>query len=139
MKRAQEVGRNQLVFGISIPLPVLDTNRGNQIQALRLADQAEEKLQALRVQMQTDVFQAREQLETSRRLAQQLSTQVLPTAQTAYEAAVKGFSLGKFSYLDVLDAQRTWFDARSQYLSQLLSTHSAVADLERLLGSQADQ
>ncbi|MDP0989561.1 cobalt-zinc-cadmium resistance protein, partial [Klebsiella pneumoniae] len=82
MKRAQEVGRNQLVFGISIPLPVLDTNRGNQIQALRLADQAEEKLQALRVQMQTDVFQAREQLETSRRLAQQLSTQVLPTAQT---------------------------------------------------------
>lgn len=139
VKRAQEVGRNQLVFGISIPLPVLDTNRGNQIQALRLADQAEEKLQALRVQMQTDVFQAREQLETSRRLAQQLSTQVLPTAQTAYEAAVKGFSLGKFSYLDVLDAQRTWFDARSQYLSQLLSTHSAVADLERLLGSQADQ
>src|SRR5256885_8544569 len=53
VKRAQEVGRNQLVFGISIPLPVLDTNRGNQIQALRLADQAEEKLQALRVQMQT--------------------------------------------------------------------------------------
>ena len=52
---------------------------------------------------------------------------------------MKGFSLGKFSYLDVLDAQRTWFDARSQYLSQLLSTHSSVADLERLLGSQADQ
>ena len=139
VKRAQEVGRNQLVLGVSIPLPVLDTNRGNQIQALRLADQAEEKLQALRVQMQTNLFQAREQLETSRRLAQQLSTQVLPMAQTAYEAAVKGFSLGKFSYLDVLDAQRTWFDARSQYLSQLLSTHSAVADLERLLGTQADQ
>ena len=32
MKRAQEVGRNQLVVGISVPLPILDSNRGNQLQ-----------------------------------------------------------------------------------------------------------
>jgi cobalt-zinc-cadmium efflux system outer membrane protein len=46
VKRATEVGRNQLVVGVSVPLPVFDSNRGNQLQALRLADQAEEQLLA---------------------------------------------------------------------------------------------
>nr|WP_272875854.1 TolC family protein [Stutzerimonas stutzeri] len=39
---------------------------------------------------------------------------MLPSAQSAYEAASKGFELGKFTFLDVLDAQRTLFQARSQ-------------------------
>ncbi|KGG82335.1 transporter [Comamonas thiooxydans] len=134
MKRAQETG-NQLVVGVSIPLPVLDTNRGNQLQALRLADQAEERLLATRLELQSQLYAARETLEASRKQAIQLSERVLPTAQVAYEAASKGFALGKFGYLDVLDAQRSLFDVRSQYLDQLMATHRASADIERLLGT----
>lgn len=134
VKRAQETARNQIVFGVSIPLPLLDSNRGNQLKALRLADQAEDRLQATRLELQAQLYAAREALETSRQQASQLSTQVLPTAQAAYEAASKGFALGKFSYLDVLDAQRSWFDMRNQYLDQLLATHRAAADIDRLLG-----
>lgn len=135
VKRAQEVGRNQVVFGISVPLPVFDSNYGNQLQALRRADQAEEELLAVRTVLQAQLQEAREQLQTSRDQAEQLSRQVLPAAQSAYEVAAKGFALGKFSYLDVLDAQRTWSDARSQYLNQLLATHRAAASIARLLGS----
>lgn len=134
VRRATEVGRNQLVVGISVPLPVLDSNRGNQLQALRLADQAEDQLQATRIQLQTQLFEAREQLQTSSLQAGQLSGEVLPTARTAYELASRGFALGKFAYIDVLDAQRTWSEARVQYLDQLLATHRAAADIARLLG-----
>ena len=135
--RATEVGRNQLVVGVSVPLPVLDSNRGNQLQALRLADQAEEQLLATRVQLQAQLFEARELLQSSREQARQLAEEVLPTARTAYELASRGFALGKFAYLDVLDAQRTWSEARSQYLDQLLATHRAAADIDRLLGTEA--
>ncbi|MDR2327025.1 MAG: TolC family protein [Acidovorax sp.] len=135
VKRAQDTARNQLVFGVSIPLPLLDSNRGNQLQALRLADQAEEQLQATRLELQAQLYAARQALEASRQQAALLSTQVLPTAQAAYEAASKGFALGKFGYLDVLDAQRSWFDVRTQYLDQLLATHRAAADIDRLLGN----
>lgn len=138
MKRAQETG-NQIVFGVSIPLPLLDSNRGNQLQTLRLADQAEEKLFATRLELQSQLYAAREVLAASRKQATQLSEQVLPTAQVAYEAASKGFALGKFGYLDVLDAQRSWFELRSQYLDQLISTHRAAADIDRLLGLTAGQ
>lgn len=137
VKRATEVGRNQLVVGISVPLPVLDSNRGNQLQALRLADQAEDQLQATRIQLQTQLFEAREQLQTSSLQAGQLSGEVLPTARSAYELASRGFALGKFAYIDVLDAQRTWSEARVQYLDQLLATHRAAADIARLLGEES--
>lgn len=134
MKRAQEVGRNQLVVGISVPLPILDSNRGNQLQALRLADKAEDELLATRQQMYAQLQQQREQLQTSRAQAEQLAQQVLPAAQSAYEVAAKGFAMGKFSYLEVLDAQRTLAEARSLYLEQLVATHQAAADITRQLG-----
>ena len=134
MKRAQEVGRNQLVVGISVPLPILDSNRGNQLQALRLADKAEDELLATRQQLNAQLQQQLELLQTSRAQAQQLAQQVLPAAESAYEVAAKGFSLGKFSYLEVLDAQRTLADARSLYLEQLVATHQAAADITRRLG-----
>lgn len=136
VKRATEVGRNQLVVGVSVPLPVLDSNRGNQLQALRLADQAEDELQATRIRLQTQLFEAREQLQASSQQARLLAGEVLPTARTAYELAARGFALGKFAYLDVLDAQRTWAAARSQYLEQLLATQRAAADIDRLLGAE---
>ncbi|EFI60117.1 Heavy metal efflux outer membrane protein, CzcC [Comamonas thiooxydans] len=134
MKRAQEVGRNQLVVGISVPLPILDSNRGNQLQALRLADKAEDELLATRQQMYAQLQQQREQLQSSRAQAEQLAQQVLPAAESAYEVAAKGFALGKFSYLEVLDAQRTLAEARSLYLEQLVATHQAAADITRQLG-----
>ena len=134
IKRAEEAGRNQLLLGVSIPLPLLDSNRGNQLQALRLADKAEDELQAARQQAQSQLLQNYEHLQTSRAQTVQLQSKVLPGAQSAYEVAAKGFSLGKFSYLDVLDAQRTLAEASGLYLDQLVATHRAAADITRQLG-----
>lgn len=135
VKRAKEVGRNQIVFGVSIPLPLFDSNEGNQLQALRKVDQAEQHLQDVRLQIQTQVFAARQQLLSSNSQVQLLRSQVVPTAQSAYELAVRGFSLGKFSFLDALDAQRTLFDSQRQLLEQLSVSHKARAEIDRLLGS----
>uniref|UniRef100_UPI00145EE1EE TolC family protein n=1 Tax=Aromatoleum evansii TaxID=59406 RepID=UPI00145EE1EE len=64
-----------------------------------------------------------------------LAAQVLPGAQSAYEAAVKGFELGKFSFLEALDAQRTLLQARMQALRAIADAHRARAELDRILGS----
>ena len=134
VKRAQEVGRNQLLLGISVPLPLFDNNRGNQLQALRLADKAEDELMATRQRLQAQLLESHELLQTSRAQSQQLAEVVLPAAQSAFDVATKGFTLGKFNYLDVLDAQRTLAEARSLYLEQLVTTHRAAADITRELG-----
>jgi outer membrane protein TolC len=41
---------------------------------------------------------------------------------------------GEFSYLDVLDVQRSLFDAKDTYINSLVSYHMALTALERLLG-----
>ena len=137
VKRAREVGRNQVVLGVSIPLPLFDRNAGNQLQALRKVDQAEQKLQEQRLQLQAQVFSARQQWLSSHRQLGLLKNQIIPTAQSAYDVAVRGFTLGKFNFLDVLDAQRTLFESQRQLLDQLMASHKAHAEINRLLGTSA--
>lgn len=137
VKRAQEVGRNQVVLGASIPLPLFDRNAGNQLQALRKVDQAEKKLQEQRLLIQSQVFAARQKLLSSNQQVALLNSQVIPTAQSAYDVAVRGFTLGKFNFLEVLDAQRTLFDSQRQLLDQLMASHSARAEIDRALGTSA--
>ena len=64
-----------------------------------------------------------------------LQRDIMPGAQSAYDAATKGFELGKFSFLEVLDAQRTSFQAKSQYLRALAEAHRSAAEIERILGA----
>jgi cobalt-zinc-cadmium efflux system outer membrane protein len=69
---------------------------------------------------------AQEQIESMR-------NEILPAAQSAFNAAVTGFELGKFGFIDVLDAQRTLFQSRAQYLSALSARYRSLADLERFI------
>lgn len=136
-KRAQEIGRNQVVIGISVPLPIFDTNRGNITEALRRQDKAEDDARALELRLRADVGAARQRYLTATTEVSTLQKEILPGAQSAFDAATKGFELGKFSYLDALDAQRTLLQARSQYLRSLADAHRSVTDLDRLLGGPA--
>lgn len=133
-KRDAELGRTQAVIGFSVPLPVNDRNQGGLLEALRREDQAREALTSATLKLQVDVAQAAARLALARDQAQLLRDDALPTAQTAYEAALKGYELGKFAFLDVLDAQRTLFQLRRQLLQSGAEAHRAAADLDRLLG-----
>ncbi|WP_084651976.1 TolC family protein [Ottowia thiooxydans] len=134
LKRAQEVGRNQIVFGVSMPLPLFDTNAGNQLEALRKLDQAEQVMQDTLLQLRVQALSALQQQTSSYQQITQLRDQVIPTAQTAYDLASRGFTLGKFNFLDVLDTQRTLVETQRQLLDQLMASHRAQAEFERILG-----
>jgi cobalt-zinc-cadmium efflux system outer membrane protein len=49
-----------------------------------------------------------------------------------------GYTEGKFGFLDVIDAQRTLFDARSLLLDSAAEYALAKVDLERLIGLELD-
>lgn len=135
MQRSNETQRNVLLFGVSVPLPVFDRNQGNLLEALKLEDKARDELQGATVRLHSEVAQARERLTTITAEVQSLQQDVLPGAKSAYDAATIGFENGKFNFLEVLDAQRTYFTAKSQYLKALGEAHRAAADIDRLLGA----
>jgi len=134
-KKAEELGRNQTIVGISIPFPIFDRNQGNVLEAQRRADKARDELSVTEVRLSTEVTQNEERLKALVVEAQALQSEIMPGARSAYDAASKGFELGKFSFLEVLDAQRTFFQARAQYLRSLSDAHRTAAELERVLGS----
>lgn len=135
VKRPNELARNQLMLGVSVPLPLFDRNQGNLLEALKREDKARDELQALNLRLSTEVLQARERLTLVRGEIDVLQREVLPGAKSAYDAATVGFGYGKFNYLEVLDAQRTYFAAKSQYLKALADAHRAAADMDRVIGA----
>lgn len=135
VKRSEELGRNQAVVGLSIPLPLFDSNRGNVLESLRRVDKARDEFFATEIRLDGELAQAYEKLSVSRQAAKSLQQEVVPGAQSAYDAASKGFEFGKFGFLDVLDAQRTLLQAKSQHLRALSEAHRAAADIDRVLGA----
>ncbi|WP_334186807.1 TolC family protein [Noviherbaspirillum sp.] len=134
VKRSEELGRNQALVGLSVPLPLFDSNRGNVLESLRRVDKARDELSATEIRLDSELAQAYEKLSVFRQEAQSLQKEIVPGAQSAYDAATKGFEFGKFGFLDVLDAQRTLLQAKSQYLRALSEAHRAAADIDRILG-----
>lgn len=131
----REIGLNQALLGLSIPIPVFDRNQGNVQEAISRKYKAEDELIALRNKIQTNLTTQYERLSAARQASLSLQNAILPNAQSAFDAANRGFSLGKFNFLDVLDAQRTLYQAKSQYINALLEAHQAIAEIERTLGA----
>jgi cobalt-zinc-cadmium efflux system outer membrane protein len=126
---------NQAVVGITIPLPLFDTNKGAILEAFHKAEKASADLDSERARWRLDVTQAYADLESSAQEARRLKDEVLPAARDSLDAMSRGFELGKFSFLDVLDTQRTLFQVWSQHLRALTDAHQAYANLGRLIGT----
>lgn len=133
-RRNEELGLNQAILGVSIPIPVFNRNQGNLLEALHRNDKARDELSAAGIRLSNEMTLAYERLSSARQEAGMLQQEILPGAQSAYDAATKGFELGKFNFLDVLDAQRTSFQAQSQYLRALAEAHRSAAAIQLILG-----
>ena len=58
----------------------------------------------------------------------------LALARSAFAAIEEGYRLGRFDYLEVLDAQRTLVAAEVQHFRALANMQKSVALVERLIG-----
>ncbi|MFM0056212.1 TolC family protein [Paraburkholderia phytofirmans] len=125
---------NQAVVGVSIPLPLFDSNQGALLESVHKAEKASADFDSEKARLQLDLTQAYANYERSSLEARRLKTDVLPAAREALDAMSRGYELGKFSFLDVLDAQRTLFQLQSQYVQALTDAHLAYAEIGRLVG-----
>jgi cobalt-zinc-cadmium efflux system outer membrane protein len=128
-----------LVAGFSMPLPVFDRNQGGIREAEHQLTRAEEEHRSAEVRVTTLLNTAYQKLSTAYAEVSALRQDILPGAQSAYDAAREGYRLGKFGFLDVLDAQRTLFSAKNQYLLALSDYHKSAVELERLVGGSLDE
>jgi outer membrane protein, heavy metal efflux system len=123
-----------LVAELSIPLPVFNRNQGAVLEARRRVAQAREEQRAAEVHLAMELSITHEVLTAAYLQVERLETAILPGAVEAFDTLRSGYLEGRFSYLDVLDAQRTLVAARDQHVRALAEYHQAVATVERLIG-----
>jgi len=133
-RRLSEVDSNAIVIGASIPLPFVDRNRAGVQAATQRVAQAREEERAARARITTLLAAAYRDLAAAHDEAAALAGSVLPGARSAFAAVAEGYRLGRFGYLEVLDAQRTLVAAEAQHLRALADVRKAAAQVERLIG-----
>ena len=135
-KRNEELGGiTQAIIGLSIPIPLFDKNQGGLQSAKAREVQSQDEKTALENQLATELADAYTRRQTQVEASNMYKNDILQGAQSAYEAARKGFEFGKFSFLEVLDAQRTLFQAETNYIQTLALARLAEADIQNILGT----
>jgi cobalt-zinc-cadmium efflux system outer membrane protein len=123
-----------LVFGVTFPIFSEERNRGALAAASAGVERAEVDLAAAAQRRAAELERAHAGLQASAREAAILKGEVLAGAERAFATVQEGYRLGKFPYLDVLDASEVLLDARLQHAAALAALAQARVDVERVLG-----
>lgn len=128
----RESDSQALVAGVSVPIPVFNRNQGNIERARHEVSKAESDAQTAKLAMIGTLHESLESQVNAYHQADNLKVSILPAAEKAFTLSRQGYRLGRFPYLEVLDAQRTLFEVKQQYIAALKEYHTAKAEVERL-------
>ncbi len=133
-KRIEIDKSNTILFGVSLPLPLLNKNQGKR-------ESLEAKLSAL----EYDIQRAKNETEASVRsqtirLHQLISKHatldslLLPTAEQAYRTLQSAYESGRVPYTQLLEAERFHNELSFEHNDMLFAIYEQIIALEHLTG-----
>lgn len=135
VRRFNDTDNNALLATLSIPIPVFDRNQGNIASARAEVAKAENEeksgILSLREASEKVYAHATGALQEVRTY----QSDIIPSARRAYEQAAEGYNTGRFSFLELLDAQRTLYEMQEAHLDSLSKLHQAKAQIDFLMGT----
>lgn len=136
---SRESDSRTFVFELSAPLPIFDRNRSGTLEAQRRLAKAVQEQRAASLRARTDLATAYESLASTRAAVISLRDEVLPLAHNAFEGATTAYRRGVYGYLELVDARKTLFSLRSQYIDTLAAYRAATVEVELLVGSSLEE
>jgi cobalt-zinc-cadmium efflux system outer membrane protein len=130
-----DTGDDAVRLGISIPIPVFDQNQGNIISAEQSLERTSAEREANRAALIVLAGRAYDSLQGALRELAILRDSTIPKARQAADAIFEGYGQGRFSLLEVLDAQASVAQARLREQEAQQNFHIAVATIEGLVGN----
>ena len=131
----RETGDNGVRLGVSVPIPVLDSNRGGIREAQEAAAKTEHERAANKLTLIAVLGRAYETMNGALQELDLLRRTVLPAARKAFEVVESGYGQGRFTLLELLDTYRLIADGELREQEALQSFHTAVATIEGLTGA----
>jgi cobalt-zinc-cadmium efflux system outer membrane protein len=138
VRRYTRADETTAIVNVSIPIPLFDFNQGNLQAANQRVGKAIDEQAATELKLKSELAKAYGSLSAAQNEISILRDAVLPGAKSSFDTANKGYQLGKFSFLEMLDAQRTLFQNQILYVRALTNYHYLINDIERLTASPID-
>ena len=138
VRRYTRADETTALVNVSIPIPLFDFNQGNLQAASHRVGKAIDEQAATDLQLRSELTIAYESLSAAQNEISILHDDVLPGAKRSFNTANKGYELGRFSFLEMLDAQRTLFQNQILYVRALTNYHQLINEIERLTASPLD-
>ena len=130
-------GDNVAGLQVSLPLPLFNRNQGNIVAADSRLVAAQRNAERIRLDLQNRLATVYRRYANARQQVEKYRNTILPDAKETLELVTTGYQQGEFSYLNLLTAQRTYFQSNLAYLDSLLKLKSARVQIEGLLLSDS--
>lgn len=121
-----------LVASLNLPLPVFNRNQGKIAAALERLGQTEAERDAALLRTRAVLYGLYQAAAHARRQAEALRGEALGQAEQALTLTQRGFANGRFSFLELADAQRQVLELHSQAISASADAQRIDAEIERL-------
>jgi cobalt-zinc-cadmium efflux system outer membrane protein len=120
---------------LSVPIPIFDQNQGNILSAQESLAKTRAEREANRNVLIVLAGRAYDSLQGSLRELAVLRETALPKSRQAADAISEGYGQGRFTLLEVLDAQASVVQARLREQEAQQNFHVAIATIEGLVGN----
>ncbi len=138
LRRLEGPGVETFVFTVGVPLPFSNRNPGALREAEALIGRTDANRRTIEVRMRTALFGLYQELQHAGIELDGLERHVLPRARHALGLSQEGFEAGRFSHLNLLDAERTLAEVQRERIDVAGSYHQLVVEMERLIGGPVD-
>ena len=131
-RRLEATNDTAAVFGVSVPLPLFNNGSAGVAQARAERDRTVARRRMVRIDAEQAIAAAEAEVANAAADARNATGPALAAALEAARIARIGYREGKFSQLDLLDAERTLAETRAAAIDALAAWHDASARLQRL-------
>ena len=128
-------GDQAFLVGVSLPIPVWNRNQGNIISANSEVSKAKNQKIKTSLDLNRELVSEYQSWSLAYQEINSLKGSIIPSAERAFKDARKAYESGRFPYIEVLDAQRTLFEAKEKLIEAVERYHFSKAEVLRLTNS----
>ncbi|MBD3386962.1 hypothetical protein GF407_18810 [candidate division KSB1 bacterium] len=129
-----DIDKSALMVKLSLPFPLFNRNQGNLQKAMIQKQQIWLNTRNKRVEINTKIKTLYYDLKAIHKKIRLLEDEILPQAEQAFQITRTSYTKGKLNFIEVSDAQKSWFEYRDGLISARIEYCMIIADMERLIG-----
>lgn len=134
-RRFEETGHSAFMAGVSVPLPLFDRGRDAARATALRGEAAAVSAAAVEARLRAEQRAATASVQASNSRLSILLDEALPEAETAYAAALQGYTIGRFDLTTTLQARANLIETRRTVIAARRDARAADLILRSLIGA----